>query len=297
MITHIDEVAERTYRLQAEIPGVPAVFSIYLIKETSGVLIEPGPAALIPTIQAAINHLGLSDLEYIIPTHIHVDHGGGVGKLAQLFPQAKVVVHPQGARHVIDPSQLLQGTKMVFGGKFDTAYGAVLPVPESQVKIAQDEERLFVDSRELLIIHTPGHAPHHIAIFDTKVKGLFCGEALGISYSPESPPLPVVAPPSFDAEVYLNSMERLRQLKPNILFYSHDGVGNEPEKLISIAAENTRMLTDATLHAFKTEKTVEAVTRRIGEYIWSQFGIKLDELYLTMTVSGYNVYFKKKGLL
>ncbi len=296
-MTHIDEVAEGTYRLQVQISGMLIPFSVYFIKETSGVLIEPGPATLVPAIQAAINHLGLSDLEYIIPTHIHMDHGGAVGELSQLFPGAKVVVHPQGARHIIDPSQLIQGTRIAFGEDFETIYGAILPVPESQVKIVQDEERLLVGSRELEIIYTPGHAPHHIAIFDTKVGGLFCGEALGLIYSTGSLPLPAAAPPSFDVEVYLSGMERLRQLKPRLLFYSHDGIGNEPEKLISSIAESTKMIGDAVLHALRTEKTDEAVARRVSEFIWRRYGVKLEGHELAMNVSGFAAYFKKKGLV
>ncbi len=296
-MVHVDEVAEGTYRLEEQIPGVSAIFSIYLIVGSGGVLIEPGPAALVPAIRAAMSDLGLRELEYIILTHIHLDHGGGAGQLAQLFPNAKVVVHPEGVRHIIDPSRLIQSTRMAFGEEFETVYGAMLPVPESQVRIVQDGERLFVDSRELMIIHTPGHAPHHIAIFDTKVKGLFCGEALGLIYSAGSQPLPAVAPPGFDAEAYLKSMECLRQLRPRILFYSHGGLGNEPETLISAAIENTRIVGDAILRALKTEKTEEAVIRSVGEYIRSRFGVELEEYELQSNVSGYIHYFRRKGLV
>jgi glyoxylase-like metal-dependent hydrolase (beta-lactamase superfamily II) len=296
-MTHVDEVADGTYWLETQIPGLPTIFSMYFIKDShGGVLIDPGPAALMPTIQEAINHLGLSDLKYIIPTHIHMDHGGAVGELIKFFPQAKVVVHPQGVRHIIDPSRLIRSTRMAFGEDFATVYGTILPVPESQVKVVEDGERLFVDSRELVIIYTPGHAPHHIAIFDTKVKGLFCGEALGLIYSANSPPLPATAPPGLDAEVYLSTMERLRQLKPQILFYSHGGVDREPEKAIASVIENTKIVGDAILRAFKSEKTEEAVIRKIGEYIWSRFGARLGEYDLTANVRGYIHYFKKKGL-
>ncbi len=294
---HIDEVAEGIYRLRAQIPGASTPFSAYFIKETRGVLIEPGPSALVPAIQAAISHLGLSDLEYIIPTHIHLDHGGAAGELCQLFPEAKVVVNQQGARHIIEPSQLIRGTRLAFGDDFETIYGAILPVPESQVKIVQDGERLLVGSRELEIIHTPGHASHHIAIFDTKVRGLFCGEALGLVYNTGSLPLPAAAPPSLDLDAYLSDMERLRQLKPRLLFYSHDGIGNDPDKLISVVVESTKMIADAVLRALRAEKTDEAVVRHVREYVLSHYGVKLEGHDLTMNVRGFATYFKKKGLV
>ena len=297
MTTHVEEVAEGTFRLITRIPGMPTLFSIYIIKETSGVLIEPGPAALIPAIQDAINGLGLGSLEYIIPTHIHLDHAGAVGRLSQLFPQAKVVVHPQGVNHIVDPTRLIQSTRMAFGEDFETIYGEILPVPESRVKIVEDKERLSVDSREVMIIHTPGHAPHHMAVFDIKTRGLFCGEALGLLYSDSSEPLPAVAPPALDVEAYLSSMERLRQLNPRLLFYSHGNSSDEPEKAIPSVIKNTKTVGEAILGALKTGETEEAVIRNIGEYIWKRFGVRLEEYDLASNVRGYIHYFKKKGLV
>ena len=141
-----------------------------------------------PDIQKAAEELGLSRPEYIIPTHIHLDHAGGLGRLAEVFPETKIVVNRQGAKHMAEPSRLIKSTRMAFGDDFESAYGPILPVPESRLKLVRDGERLAVGSRELLIVHTPGHAGHHIAIFDTKTRGLFCGESLGLIYGPGYPP-------------------------------------------------------------------------------------------------------------
>ena len=299
MMIKVEEVAGGTYWLETKIPGITTAFSIYFIKSSrNGVLVDPGPAALILDIREAMKKLELDSLEYIIPTHIHMDHGGAAGGLLRLFPQATVVVHPQGARHIIDPSRLVQSTRIAFGDDFENVYGAILPVPESRVRVVRDGERLRVNGRELIIIHTPGHAPHHIAVFDTETKGLFCGEALGLIYSAGSPPLPATAPPGLDAEVYLTTMERLRRLQPETLFYSHGGgVGRGPEKAIASVIENTKIVSDAILQAYKSEKTEEAVISRIGRFLWECFGARLDDYDLTSNVRGYIHYFKKKGLL
>jgi glyoxylase-like metal-dependent hydrolase (beta-lactamase superfamily II) len=296
-MTHVDEVACGIYQLQTEIPGVPFGFAVYFIAEGGGVLIEPGPATIVPAVQAAMAHLGLESLDYIIPTHIHLDHAGGLGRLAQLFPQAKVVANPEGARHIINPTRLIQSTRVAFGEDFEAVYGPILPVPGSQVRVVKDGERLSAGSRELVIIYTPGHASHHIAILDTRVNGLFCGEALGLIYSPGAEPLPAVAAPSLDIEVYLSTMERLRRLKPGILFYSHGGIATEPERPISQAVANTKAIAEVVLQAVKAGKTDEEVTRSVGEFILSRFGIELSRYELTTVVSGYIYYFKKKGQL
>jgi glyoxylase-like metal-dependent hydrolase (beta-lactamase superfamily II) len=296
-MTHVGEVADRTYRVQARLPGLPTIFSVYFIQGDPGAFLEPGPAGMVPTIQDAMNHLAMSDLKYIIPTHIHLDHGGACGTLAQLFPRAEVVVHPQGARHIIDPSRLIQSTAMAFGDDFEEVYGTILPVPESRVKVVQDGERLSVAGRELTIIHTPGHAPHHMAIFDPATQGLFCGEALGLVYSDGAEALPAVAPPGFDEEEYLSSMERLRQLRPRLLFYAHGSVSTEPEQSIASVIANTRVVGEAILDAVRTEATEEAVIKNIGGFIRNRFGATLTEYDLASNVRGYIHYFKKKGLV
>lgn len=293
----IKEIADKVYRLETLVRGMTSVFAVYFIKESQGVLIEPCPAAIVTQIRQGMRYLGMKDLAYIIPTHIHVDHAGGAGKLAQIFPQAKVLIHPAGLKHVIDPTRLIESTKTVFGADFEDIFGRVEPVPESQTKVPEDGEIISVGSRELQIIYAPGHAPHHIAVFDRSVKGLFCGEALGLPVQVDRLfPLPAVAPPSFDQELSLETMEKLRRLKARLLFYSHDGVGREPDKLISIAAENTRLLGDLILKALRDGQTDEAISRRVGEYVASRFGLELSELDLAMTVGAYILYFRKKGL-
>ena len=185
MNTITEEIAPGICRLETSLPGIiGTIFSVYFIKDKNTVIIEPGPAAIIPAIQQAVKELNLENLEYIIPTHIHLDHAGAMGSLLQLFPQAIGVVNPRAVEHIIDPSRLIKSTKMAFGDDFETVYGKILPVPQSRLRIVADNDSIVVGSRELLFIHTPGHAPHHIAIFDTKTKGLFCGEALGLIYSP-----------------------------------------------------------------------------------------------------------------
>jgi len=294
---NMEEVAERTYRLEVLIPKVDSIFTVYIIREARGVVIEPGPTPTIPSIQRAMKQLGMKELAYIIPTHIHIDHAGAIGSLARLFPRAKVVLHPLGVKHAVNPSRLIKSTRMSFGDDFEVRYGPILPVPESQVKIPRDGETVSIDGRELQIIYTPGHATHHIAIFDWKTRGLFCGEALGLpTPGAESSPLPAAAPPSFDIETYLRTMERLRELGPRILFYSHDGVGRKPAELISRAAENTKIFSDIILKALKEGETTEAIDHRLREYISSHLGVSGEEEGIRTTVEGFIFYFKKSKL-
>ncbi len=298
-MVELKEVADRIYHFEASLPVMTSLFTVYLIKEEQGVVIEPGPAALVPRIQEAMKQLGMTELGYIIPTHIHVDHAGGSGKLAQLFPKAKVLVHPAGLKHAVDPSRLIESTKTVFGEDFEAGFGPILPVPESQIKVPQDGEIIKVDGRELQIIYAPGHAPHHIVIFDRSVNGIFCGEALGLpGEGGKHPPLPAVAPPSFEQEIYIGTMEKLRKLGAKMLFYSHGGVvGHDADRLVKQTEENTRILGEIILNALKEGGTNEQINRRVSERANSRFGTDMTEMDLALIVGGYDVYYRKKGLV
>ena len=299
MMVELKKVADKIYRFETMLSVMTSPFTVYLIKESQGVVIDPGPAALVPRIQEAMKQLGMNDLAYIIPTHIHVDHAGGAGKLAQLYPGAKVLVHPAGLKHAVDPSKLIESTRKVFGEDFEIGFGPILPVPESQIKSVEDGEIITVGKRELQIIYAPGHAPHHIAIFDRSVKGLFCGEALGLPGGEDNRILlPAVAPPSFEQEIYLETMEKLRKLGARILFYSHGGVvGHDADRLITQAEESTRITSEIILKSLKEGGTNGEINRRVKERVNSHFGMDLTEMDLALTIGGYEVYYKKKGLL
>jgi glyoxylase-like metal-dependent hydrolase (beta-lactamase superfamily II) len=206
----IETIAESLYRLEVKSPRARYIFAVYLIDEGGGVLLEPGPASIIPSIQEGMKRLGMKGLSYIIPTHIHLDHGGGSGELAALFPQAKVVVHPRGLKHMLDPSRLIEGTKKAYGDDFELIYGAILPVPQSQLVVPVDGETLSINGRELQIVYAPGHAYHQIAVFDKKTSGLFCGEALGVLLPGKGGfALPSVSVPDFNPDLYLETIEKL----------------------------------------------------------------------------------------
>ena len=294
----ITEVGDRIYQLQVRMEKSTYVYSVYMIHEEQAVLIDPGPAAILPAIEQAMKRIGIGDLAYIIPTHIHIDHGGGTGSLAALFPGAKVVLHELGKKHMIDTSRLIASTKLAFGDAYETYLGPILPVPESRIIIPSDGMDLDVGGRELRIIHAPGHAPHHLAVFDVKTKGLFCGEALGMRYSsaPGSP-TPSIAPPGYDMEIYLETVRKLAALNPRALYYAHDGVGRDPDALIAAITENTRIYTEGALDILRSTPSDTEALSKLRDFISEHFGVDRKEADEGMAVAGFGVYFKKQGLL
>jgi glyoxylase-like metal-dependent hydrolase (beta-lactamase superfamily II) len=296
MIEHVTEIVDGIYRVEREVPGLSDIFTVYFIKDSLNVIIDPGPGALTPAIMESAKELGVTDFQYIIPTHVHMDHAGASGKLSSIFKQAKVITNSEGIKHLIDPTRLIRSTKMSFGDDFANTWGSIEPVPESRIKVVHDGEKLSLGGRDLIFFETPGHALHHIAIFDTKSRGLFCGEALGLIYNPDTRPLPAAAPPGFDYEVYLSTMAKLRELPLKYLFYSHGGISREPDKSIITAIANVKEVGEVILKNLKTSPP-ETASQKIDMYIKERFGVKLGKYSLANNIGGYSGYFKKKGLL
>ena len=289
----VREVADKVYRFETPIVGMFYTPVVYLIDAPGGVLIEPGPAVAMPSIQEAMAQLGMKDLSYIIPTHIHVDHGGGAGALAKLFPSAKVTAHPRGARHLVSPERLIESTKLVWGQDFEQTLGPIIPIPQSQLMAVADGETTSVGDRELQIIHALGHSPHHIVILDRKLNALFCGEALGLP----GHQLPPVAPFSFEQDTYMATIESLRRLHLDALFYSHGSIGRDPSRLMSRALENARVYGSLILEAAGKGNAPEEIMRLVGEDFQRRCGQRLAKGDIEILVAGYMVYFKSKGLL
>ncbi len=297
-MVNISEVADKTYHFETPVSGINRVLSVYIIKEEKQTLIDPGPANAIPFIQEAMSKLAIEGFTNIIPTHIHLDHAGATGKLVEMFPDAKLFLHPSAVRHIVDPTRLIQGTKQAFGENFESVWGPITPMAESKIIVPGDGEKYSLGGRDIRILYAPGHASHHIAIFDEKTKGIFAGEALGVpKKEAENFPLPAVVPPSFDIDEYVATMEKLRALKPKLIFYGHDGVGKEPEKLITAAEENTKALGDIVLKALKNGESSQEIGHRLHEYLYTCTGVGAEETDRTLTVQAYVMYFKKKGLI
>lgn len=289
----ISEIADGIFRFETPVPGMPYMPIVYVIQGPEPVLIEPGPGIAVPRIREALKYLQIEALSYIIPTHIHVDHGGGAGALAQLYPEAKVVVHPRGARHLISPTRLVESTKLVWGENFEAECGPFIPVPEHRMLVPMDGEVITPGGRELQIIYAPGHASHHHVILHRHLNALFCGEALGLPGCQ----LPSVAPYSFDQEIYLDTIENLRKLGVRMLFYSHGGLEPYPETAMSRASENARNFANIILEALRNGQTTEQLMRTFGDAVARRFGLHLNERDVEIAVAGYSIYFKSKGII
>ncbi len=204
--------------------------AIYLLRQRNKVaIIETGSNFSVPLVEKALIEDGLSfsDVAYIIPTHVHLDHAGGAGELMRQCQNATLVVHPRGSRHLIDPSKLIAGAMAVYGEeKFKEYYGDIIPIDSDRVIEAEDNFILDFDGRVLKFIDTPGHARHHFCVWDKETKSMFTGDTFGISYRDldhqnDVYVLPSTSPVQFDPEALIQSINRIMEFKPERVCLTH----------------------------------------------------------------------------
>ena len=201
---------------------VESLASFYLLEDGGDIaIIDCGTTHSINNLKGTLADLGLSagQIKYIIPTHVHLDHAGGAGEMMALCPQAQMLVHPRGARHMADPGKLIQGVTAVYGNTaVEADYGVIQPVDEKRISSVNDGDTVSLGSRSLRFLDTPGHAPHHICIVDEKSQGIFTGDTFGLGYEGIKQHsrglIPTSSPAQFDAELSLASVKRLADLKP-----------------------------------------------------------------------------------
>lgn len=218
-------------------PGMVAAH--LLLEQGRAALVDVGVAHAAPGILEALRTLGVApeDVEYILVTHVHLDHAGGAGVLMQALPRARLVVHPRGAPHMIDPAKLIAGASAVYGAdRLQAEFGDIAPVPAQRVIAAEDGFTLELGARRLLFLDTPGHAKHHYCVYDSGSRGIFSGDTFGLSYrdfdTAAGPWIfPTTTPVQFDPAALHQSVERLMDLDPERMFLTHFGMVETPREL------------------------------------------------------------------
>jgi glyoxylase-like metal-dependent hydrolase (beta-lactamase superfamily II) len=218
----------------------PQFDAAYLLVERGrAAFIDCGTAFSVPRMLTALGDAGLTPaaVDWLILTHVHLDHAGGAGALLAHLPHAQLVVHPRGARHMIDPTQLWAGASAVYGeAVMEQTYGRLTPVPAARVVEAQDDGIIDLAGRPLRCLATPGHAKHHIAVYDARANVCFTGDVFGLSYRDFDTAagafiLPTTSPVQFDPLALHASINRLLALHPQAMYPTHYGRIEDVERL------------------------------------------------------------------
>ena len=269
--------------------------SVWYIKGPSPALLDPGPTVVAEETLQALRDLGYDPgaIEYVVPSHIHVDHGGGAGWLVRELPKASVVVHTRGVPYVVNPERLIAGTAQVFGSEWESVFGPVLPVPQERLTSVEDGHRLSMGGRPYQVLFMPGHSLDHIGVYDETNRALYCGHGLG-NYMPHRfMPDPPLTLPYFDVPASLASIRRARELSPRYLLPVHTGfLASNPAFAIDAVERVTIELGDLIRDGTDRGDTEESLEEQVREYLFADPS-RADRSYMPV-VRAYQTYYERE---
>ncbi len=302
------EVAENIYMIDDQLYSIPKYGSVYLINEERKALIDTGPTTSISVVLDGIRQLGVrpEDINYIIVTHIHLDHAGGAGLLIRDMPNAQVIVHHRGAKHLVNPAKLISSAIAVQERAEEglVKEAEVVPIEEERVKPVYDGDVIKLSEQQTLkIIDAPGHAPHEICIQESRNNGLFSGDAAGVSVSEHEVLVVVTPPPSFDADLSIATLKKLMKLQVSRLYYAHFGMSCEVQKNLQLAIDTLQAWDDIITESV-TKNRYDGVAERLISHAYATLEPimrKWPSLYehlikhdMPMSVDGYLQYYQNK---
>src|SRR5574343_570446 len=245
MHDYIDDLGQGIYAIDTgfQRPGFDAAYLI--VEDGRAAFIDTGTNHAVPRLLAALNALGLAPdaVDWVIPTHVHLDHAGGVGLLMEALPRARALVHPRGLRHMVNPTALWLSALTVYGeDEMQRSYGKLVPVPAERAEASHDEQVIHLAGRPLRLIDTPGHARHHHAIWDARSRSWFTGDTFGLSYRALDVDgrawiLPTSTPVQFEPDALKTTVARLLAAEPVAMQLTHYGrVGGSVDEVKRLAA-------------------------------------------------------------
>ena len=245
MAVDIKEAATNIYQIDDEVCSVSRLGAVYLINEDRKALIDSGPPSSASTVLEAIEKVGLraAEIDFIIVTHIHLDHAGGAGVLLKSMPRARVVVHHRGAKYLAQLEKLVESAIKAQGSGIISQYGEVIPVAPERIQAVGDGDTIQLSEAQTLeVIDAPGHAPHEICLRERRGGGVFTGDALGVYLGDGGNQvlLQIHPPPSFDLEACLKTVERIKQISPTKLYFAHFGATNQAGEVLDRAIDKLR---------------------------------------------------------
>ena len=259
-------------------PGLAA--SHLVVADGRAAFVDTGPAPAAPRLLQALDEVGVAraDVDYVFLTHVHLDHAGGAGQLMQALPNARAVLHPRGAPHMVDPAKLIAGSIEVYGDKlYRQLYGELVPVPADRVVLAEDGLRLQLGARTFEFIDAPGHARHHHCPIDLDQREVYSGDNFGICYrdlDTAAGPfmLPTTTPVQFEPDALHRTIDRILSYQPRRIFQTHFGPVTDIERLAcDLHAAIDELVRIARLHAAAPDRT-----RRIAADMFDYFNERLD---------------------
>jgi glyoxylase-like metal-dependent hydrolase (beta-lactamase superfamily II) len=264
----ITDLGNEVFQIDTRMAGYDGITAGYLIRSDRPCLVETGTAPSAPLVRDALAALGIgpADLATVVVTHIHLDHAGGTGDIAEMFPAAEVVVHERGARHLADPSRLMASALMVYGDELDGLFGTLAPTPAGRIRAVENTGVVDLGGgRRLDSYYSPGHAKHHVGLVDSVTGDLYVGDAAGVYIQETGDMRPATPPPDFDLGVALESLRTFAALQPTRLLFSHFGPVTAVGETLERSAAELNLWVDETRRARSAGMDLDHAAAMVAE--------------------------------
>jgi len=303
----VTQLSPGLWQISLPYQGEQEIVGSYLLAGNNEIaLIDPGPGSTYEALLDAVREAGFAPQEvtHLIATHIHLDHAGAMGTLLHHMPEARVYAHSKGAPHLIDPSKVIASATRIYGKRMQELWGEIEPVPEDRLRTIEGGDILHFADRRLEVHYTPGHAIHHVIFFDVHSGELFAGDAAGVRLQGVDYVRPPTPPPDIDLEAWSASIDKMKQLRPDVLYLAHFGPTKHPIQHLERLRERLYAWGDFVLHAMREGKTEEEIIplliahtepelRRVArnEQVLQRYELAAN---YPMSAQGYMRYWKKK---
>ena len=294
-------ISERVHMIDTMALGQPRTVAVYVVRGAKTALVDCGYASSYEAVLEGLAAVGVSasDVDYVIPTHVHLDHAGGAGLLLKRMPRATVLAQEKGVPHLIDPTRLVESATRVFGRDAIDTFGIPVGIEKERITAVGEEEHLDLGGVSLTMVHSPGHAPHQLSVLVEEEKLLLTADAVGIVYPAVRSMIPTTPPPSFNLRELWDSTERLEQMGSRALLVPHFGTRDDAQEVL----ETTRKKTDAWVRkvkemrkaGFTIEQMVESLRRELSleSGIQEKYFPQYASVSIGVSVSGILHYLEK----
>ncbi|HXW94121.1 MAG TPA: MBL fold metallo-hydrolase [Nitrososphaerales archaeon] len=281
------KVSDRVYMLDTYALGQPGTVSAYLVKGAKPALVDCGYASSYKSVLMGLAEVGVmpTDVRYIIPTHVHLDHAGAAGRLLKEMPNAQVLAHERGAPHLIDPTRLVESSTKVFGSAIMTLYGLPEPIPGDRITAVGEETALDLgEGLSATLIHTPGHAPHQISVVLDQTKAMFTADAVGIVYPGMKALIPTTPPPSFNPTELVATIGNIRQTKLSELLVPHFGARKDVDWVFDRTVELVQRWVEVVKGLWKKGVSLDRAAEIMQEEVAKDAGAPSLPIYAQVSV-------------
>jgi glyoxylase-like metal-dependent hydrolase (beta-lactamase superfamily II) len=281
------KVSDRVYILDTYALGQSGTVGAYLIKGPKPTLVDCGYASSYQSVLSGLAEAGVmpTDMRYIVPTHVHLDHAGAAGRLLKEMPNAEVVAHERSVPHLVDPTRLIESSTRVFGPTIMGLYGAPDPIPSGRVTAVGEESKLDLGGGfTATLIHTPGHAPHQISVLLDDTKALLTADAVGIVYPGMKALIPTTPPPSFNPSELVATVASLRQMTPSELLVPHFGVRKDVDWVFDRTVDLVQLWVEKVKVLWKQGKSLDEVSVAMEEDVLRDAGATELTIYAKVSV-------------